>query len=88
VVLIVFIAVVNVIQKRKPSFLPKKLRTWEFLPIWLRSLEPYDKKIVSKLHCCSKLKCCRNKIKATENRLEPIIEESTADSEMQMITHF
>lgn len=27
---------------KKPRLLPKWLQTWEFMPIWLHSLEPYD----------------------------------------------
>ncbi|VDP02656.1 unnamed protein product [Soboliphyme baturini] len=33
---------VSVLQRRKPHVLPKFLRTWDFLPEPLRSLEPYD----------------------------------------------
>lgn len=43
--IIIFIIVVNVMQRKRPDILPQKLQTWEFLPIGLRSLEPYDKLI-------------------------------------------
>ena len=54
--LALFITVINVLQNRKPSFLPKVLRTWNFLPVWLRSLQPYDKFMTKYLLCCCKQK--------------------------------
>ena len=42
VLLIIFIVVVNILQDKYPSILPKLLRTWEFLPLPMRSLKPYD----------------------------------------------
>ena len=44
-ILIILAAVilVNVVQRKKPNWLPKKLRNWKFLPKWMRSLSPYDK---------------------------------------------
>lgn len=53
---IVFILVVNLLQRKKPKFLPKILRTWAFLPRPLRSLEPYDNLIIK---CCRYFKCCK-----------------------------
>jgi hypothetical protein len=32
-------------QARCPGKLPGPLRTWEWLPVWLRSLEPIDRAI-------------------------------------------
>ena len=54
-----FVVVLNVLQSRKPEVLPQALRTWEFLPKPLRSLEPYDRL------CCTPMmaKCCRSKKK-------------------------
>lgn len=54
--LLVFIGVINVLQNKKPSFLPRVLQTWEFLPLPLRSLQPYDK-VMTGLPCC---KSCRD----------------------------
>ncbi len=34
---------IAVLQKRKPRALPPRLRTWDFLPPALRSLEPWDR---------------------------------------------
>lgn len=60
VLLIIIVIIINVIQKYKPQFLPKALRTWEWLPVPLRSLAFYDKHIFGK-KCC----CCRRKVAAT-----------------------
>ena len=63
----VFIIVVNVLQNNKPSWLPKILQTWLFLPLFLRSLEPYNR-VVTKMLCCAKFKVT-NKISPVENNL-------------------
>jgi len=43
VVFIIFIIIVNVLQERKPEILPQQLKTWEKVPLPLRSLKPYDR---------------------------------------------
>lgn len=50
-----FIAVLNILQNNIPEKLPEFLRTWDFLPKPMRSLEPYDA-------CLSKLICCRKSV--------------------------
>ena len=62
-----FVTVVNVMQARKPESLPEKLRTWEWLPEWARSLEPMDRVLCAPLGklcgpLCSK---CSSKAKTT-----------------------
>ncbi|CAH1777713.1 unnamed protein product [Owenia fusiformis] len=42
-VFIIVIAIINCMQSRHPNRLPKKLRNWDFLPICLHSLAPYDR---------------------------------------------
>uniref|UniRef100_A0A8D1CMM9 Solute carrier family 34 member 3 n=2 Tax=Sus scrofa TaxID=9823 RepID=A0A8D1CMM9_PIG len=49
VVLIVLIVLVTVLQRHQPAWLPRRLRSWAWLPLWLRSLEPWDR-LVSR--CC------------------------------------
>ncbi|CAL8126774.1 unnamed protein product [Orchesella dallaii] len=46
---------VNLLRVKKPSILPGFLKSWKWLPIWFRSLEPYDN-IFSQIACCRKLK--------------------------------
>ncbi|XP_077572779.1 sodium-dependent phosphate transport protein 2B-like [Stigmatopora nigra] len=57
-VLVVFVVVVNILQSRCPRFLPGILRTWNFLPEALRSLEPWDRVVTSFLGCCNNYCCC------------------------------
>uniref|UniRef100_A0A3P9N9H0 Sodium-dependent phosphate transport protein 2A n=1 Tax=Poecilia reticulata TaxID=8081 RepID=A0A3P9N9H0_POERE len=42
IILIISVAMINFLQSRKPGFLPPKLQNWNFLPIWLTSLQPMD----------------------------------------------
>ncbi|TNM87564.1 hypothetical protein fugu_005785 [Takifugu bimaculatus] len=58
VVLIIFVIVVNVMQSRWPRFLPKVLRSWDFLPRPLHSLAPWDAVVTSMLGFCSNRCCC------------------------------
>jgi len=48
----VLVALVSLLQRRAPGFLPVPLRTWTFLPLALRSLEPYDQLITSVTSQC------------------------------------
>ena len=57
--LALFVGVVNVLQSKKPSVLPEILRTWDWLPLCLRSLEPMDRQIQRLISCCTaKCSCC------------------------------
>merc|ERR1711998_339493 len=49
--LLIFVVSVNVAQARKPSILPAKLQTWDFLPAWMTSLETIDRIFCG---CCKK----------------------------------
>uniref|UniRef100_H3CNG4 Sodium-dependent phosphate transport protein 2B n=1 Tax=Tetraodon nigroviridis TaxID=99883 RepID=H3CNG4_TETNG len=56
VVLIIFVIIVNVMQPRWPRYLPKILRSWDFLPRSLHSLAPWDAVVTSTIYlgcwCC------------------------------------
>lgn len=54
IIFIIVLVVINVIQAKKPHWLPEKLRTWDRLPLWMHSLEPCDKLFT---RCC-RCKCC------------------------------
>lgn len=41
--LILSICIIKILQRKRPQWLPKKLRDWKFLPIYFRSLEPLDR---------------------------------------------
>ena len=42
-VLVMVTILINVIQAYRPLLLPSVLQNWNFLPKWLRSLQPYDR---------------------------------------------
>ena len=68
-VIVALIIVINVLQSRKPSWLPRSMRTWKFLPKWMRSLKPYDQVMTKYLLCC-----CRKK--NNNDEIESIISTS------------
>ena len=47
---------INILQRKKYNILPNYLKTWNFLPIYLRSLKPYDKFMVKYILCCQVFK--------------------------------
>ncbi|XP_070107046.1 sodium-dependent phosphate transport protein 2C isoform X7 [Equus przewalskii] len=47
--LVLFVVLINVLQQHRPAWLPHHVRSWAWLPLWLRSLEPWDR-LVSR--CC------------------------------------
>ncbi|XP_059115073.1 sodium-dependent phosphate transport protein 2C [Peromyscus eremicus] len=54
--LVLLIILVNVLQRHRPSWLPHCLRSWAWLPLWLRSLEPWDRLVTG---CCP-CRACSN----------------------------
>lgn len=42
IVLIIFVTTVNILQVYVPDCLPAVLQSWDFLPIWMTSLQPID----------------------------------------------
>ncbi|XP_021943234.1 sodium-dependent phosphate transport protein 2B isoform X2 [Folsomia candida] len=50
-----FVLLVNLLRAKRPSLLPGFLLSWKWLPIWFRSLAPYDA-IFTQFACCKKLK--------------------------------
>ncbi|KAI8791253.1 sodium-dependent phosphate transport protein 2B [Biomphalaria glabrata] len=65
----IIVIIINILQKKQPRFLPSKLRTWEFLPLWCHSLKPVDNLIAKAFTC----KYCR-KLQQTskEDKEEPL----------------
>ncbi|XP_052320324.1 sodium-dependent phosphate transport protein 2B-like [Oncorhynchus keta] len=60
VALLIIIIIVNVLQARLPSCLPAVLHSWDFLPLWAHSLEPWDRVVaVVAAKCCCCCKCCQ-----------------------------
>lgn len=66
---IIFVSVVNVLQKKHPEYLLKPLRTWNWVPKPLKSLEPYDRLF----SCCSHSK--------TEDKALPMLANGSYPNE-------
>uniref|UniRef100_A0A8C3WQ08 Sodium-dependent phosphate transport protein 2B n=1 Tax=Catagonus wagneri TaxID=51154 RepID=A0A8C3WQ08_9CETA len=58
VLLILLVLFINLLQSYCRRALPKKLQNWEFLPLWMRSLEPWDRVISALGRCCQRRCCC------------------------------
>ncbi|XP_067085756.1 sodium-dependent phosphate transport protein 2B-like [Osmerus mordax] len=59
VLFILVIVLVNVAQSRWPRYLPTALRSWDFLPLPLHSMEPWDRAVTSCMAFCGARCCCR-----------------------------
>lgn len=71
-ILIFTVAIINILQKKKPQWLPEKMRTWEFLPECLRSLRPMDKLITRAMGCMQRTCCkCCCKEEPIDEKAEP-----------------
>ncbi|KAH3848193.1 hypothetical protein DPMN_090552 [Dreissena polymorpha] len=60
--LILTIGAIKIVQHRCPTSLPPKLRTWMWLPVYCRSLEPYDRglfRLTGNCYFCRKVGCCK-----------------------------
>ena len=64
----IIIVIINILQSKKPGWLPAKLRSWEWLPLWMHSLKPMDRVITAIFFC----KCCQS---VTEPKDKEIMEE-------------
>lgn len=54
VALVLLVSLVTVLQRHRPAWLPRRLRSWAWLPPWLRSLEPWDRLV----RCCCPCQAC------------------------------
>ncbi|XP_071085896.1 sodium-dependent phosphate transport protein 2B-like [Haliotis cracherodii] len=78
IVLIVFVITMNRLQNsdRIRPRLPYRLQSFENMgiPLWLRSLQPYDNKITKLQVLCGCCKCCRKKtqVDVTEDKAERV----------------
>jgi solute carrier family 34 (sodium-dependent phosphate cotransporter) len=52
IVITVVAGIINLMQNKWPKVLPEWLRTWNFLPLFMHSLEPYDRLISKVCKCC------------------------------------
>ncbi|XP_068925046.1 sodium-dependent phosphate transport protein 2B-like [Petaurus breviceps papuanus] len=52
------VLVMRVVQARCPQILPEKLQNWDFLPLWMRSLQPWDRLVSLLTNNCFQLCRC------------------------------
>ncbi|GCB64087.1 hypothetical protein scyTo_0000234, partial [Scyliorhinus torazame] len=64
--ILVFIGIINILQTRRPSSLPTKLQSWNFLPDWMHSLKPMDHVITNAALCCTDHCICSDKSEPRE----------------------
>ncbi|KAM7394162.1 hypothetical protein PAMP_020980 [Pampus punctatissimus] len=77
IAMLIIIIVINALQKRKPGYLPAALQSWDFLPLWAHSLEPWDKVVgVCTAKCCCCCKCCQIAADDQEHREKESVEKS------------
>ncbi|KAM7374635.1 hypothetical protein PAMP_007281 [Pampus punctatissimus] len=59
IMLIIFVATVNMLQVRRPDCLPIILQNWDFLPAWMTSLQPLDNLITRVTLWCRQGRGCK-----------------------------
>nr|XP_057929058.1 solute carrier family 34 member 2b [Doryrhamphus excisus] len=79
IVLAIFVVIVNIMQSHCPRFLPRFLRTWNFLPRPLRSLAPWDTVMTATMgfcghYCCCFCRCCECCQKGQKDKKEKSLE--------------
>ncbi|XP_069002079.1 sodium-dependent phosphate transport protein 2A-like [Embiotoca jacksoni] len=42
ITVLISVATINILQVRRPGCLPVRFQTWDFLPVWMTSLQPLD----------------------------------------------
>ncbi|XP_044197492.1 solute carrier family 34 member 2a [Thunnus albacares] len=83
VVMLITIMVINMLQKQKPGCLPAALRSWDFLPLWAHSLEPWDKVVgVFTAKCCCCCKCCQLTANDQEHTETESVEKKNSHTEV------
>ena len=78
----VFVGVVNKLQAKNSTMLPAILRDWTFLPLWMRSLEPFDRVVCARVApLCA---CCVKRVakKPTESTTKKISKAIEGDLEV------
>ncbi|KAG8511240.1 Sodium-dependent phosphate transport protein 2B, partial [Galemys pyrenaicus] len=58
ILVLLLVLVIKLLQSRCPRVLPKKLQNWDFLPLWMRSLEPWDGLVSLATRGCQRRCCC------------------------------
>merc|ERR1711915_856800 len=65
--IIIFVTIINILQKKANKKLPKVLQSWEFLPEPLRSLEPLDRVITKMMKIFARRSVAKESLDKNEN---------------------
>ncbi|XP_051020810.1 sodium-dependent phosphate transport protein 2B [Acomys russatus] len=57
ILVLLLVVCLRMLQSRCPRALPLKLRDWNFLPLWMHSLKPWDN-VISLATTCFQKRCC------------------------------
>jgi len=76
ITIIIFCVIVTNLQNSAPTYLPRILQNWNFLPLWLHSLDPWDELVMAAIGCC-----CRKKGWDDDELEEVMINKNTAESD-------
>uniref|UniRef100_A0AAY4BIB3 Sodium-dependent phosphate transport protein 2A n=1 Tax=Denticeps clupeoides TaxID=299321 RepID=A0AAY4BIB3_9TELE len=80
---LVFICVINMLQACRPHCLPRKLRSWDFLPMWMRSLKPADTVITRVTLSCTK-RLGHGKNRAMQRKHQLAAKSTTSQRNVQL----
>jgi len=82
---IIFAVTVTQLQDKAPGLLPRILKTWDFLPLPLHSLDPWDRVVVGALSCC----CTKKNADSNDELNEVIVKTDKKSTEMPIVKlHF
>lgn len=54
----ILVIAINLLQRKRRNWLPPALQTWDWLPLWMHSLDPLDHQITRLGKKCGFLSCC------------------------------
>ncbi|XP_033891834.1 sodium-dependent phosphate transport protein 2B-like [Acipenser ruthenus] len=95
VVLMLVVIIINIMQSKWPQYLPRVLKNWDFLPLWMHSMKPWDRKVTSvmsfcRVHCCC-CNCCRKNTDKVEKKTSVEVYDNLAleneDHDTKKTTH-
>jgi sodium-dependent phosphate cotransporter len=84
--LLVVVTVINVIQSKRPQWLPTILKNWDFLPKPLHSLQPWDRLLTICCVCYDKEKGCNCKCGCCRNEETVVSAGSSAVLDLSLVS--
>lgn len=85
VILLLIILLINLLQKRMLACLPPVLQSWDFLPHWAHSLDPWDKVVDAfTATCCCYCKCCHIAPAVEQEHMDKLSVENNKKANVEM----